>query len=343
MSQINYPASLHRRVSGCRLRKNKKMKDRISIIAAVLAVVAIAASVSAANPAGTNAGVQVQQQTQTANQGESGQSMNQDSVRVQAGTVAGPEGAEVQAGAGVQTQQQVQNSGQDSQIKTQDNAQIQSGASGQNGAGDRDRVQQQDQIQQRLQDGTGANGQNPAQDRNQTREGEQIQEQAADQETSGQAPEADREENAGQGKGDEISSQRRSRVAAAVQQMLQIADRNEGIGQQVRIIAQNQNQNQEKLEADLLKIQNRSGFAKFVIGPNYGEINNARKVLEQNREQIQQLNQIRSQITNEGEQQTLSEQIQVLEQANLEISNSLDIFQKGFSLFGWLFRMFAEK
>jgi len=133
-------------------------------------------------------------------------------------------------------------------------------------------------------------------------------------------------------------------VANAAQEMLQMADRNEenGIGQQVRTIAQTQTQNHEKLEVSLQKVQGRNGLVKFFIGPNYGEINSAKKTLEQNREQIKQLSQVKNQLANEGDQQTLTEQIQLLEQANLEIENSLDVSQKGFSLFGWMFRLFSK-
>ncbi|MFH1656789.1 MAG: hypothetical protein ABH956_03390 [Candidatus Nealsonbacteria bacterium] len=139
-----------------------------------------------------------------------------------------------------------------------------------------------------------------------------------------------------------ISKQRKSQVAIAVQEMLQLAERNSGIGQQVKIIAQNQIQNQEKLEESLQKVQSRGGFAKFFVGPNYGEIKNAKKILEQNREQINQLNQVKNQLNNQSDQQQLTEQIQTLEQANLEIENSLGTEQKGFSLFGWMFKLFFK-
>ena len=137
-------------------------------------------------------------------------------------------------------------------------------------------------------------------------------------------------------KGKSTSEQRRSQVASAVQAMLQIADRNSGIGQQVKVIAQNQNQNQTKLEKNVKKIQDRGGFAKFFIGANYGEIKDAQKTLEQNKEQIRQLNQVRTQLSNQGDQQQLTEQIKVLEQANQEIETLLANAQGGFSLFGWL-------
>ena len=136
--------------------------------------------------------------------------------------------------------------------------------------------------------------------------------------------------------------QRRSEVANAVQQMLQVADRNGGIGQQVKTIAQTQTQNQDKLETSLQKAENRNGFVKFLIGPNYGEINNAQKLLAQNQEQIAQLTQLKNQLTNQSDAQILDQQIQVLEQTNLQIENSLQNAQGGFSLLGWMFRLFSK-
>ncbi len=136
--------------------------------------------------------------------------------------------------------------------------------------------------------------------------------------------------------------QRRSQVANAVQEMLQVAERNGGIGEQIRTIAQNQKQNQEKIENSLTKVQNRNTLTRFIAGPNYGEINNAQKILEQNRQHIEQLNQIKDQIINQVDQEQILEQIQSLEQVNSEIESSLEEAQKGFSLFGWLFKAFSR-
>lgn len=210
-----------------------------------------------------------------------------------------------ETGNRVQQQTQTANQGEDSQIKTQTQQQLQDG----NGAGNQ--IQDQNQIKNQ---GETNQIQNNEQERTQS------------QNKSGSA----------------TAQQRRSQVANAVQEMLKVADRNGGIGQQVRTIAQTQTQNQEKLEAGLQKVQSRSGFAKFFIGPNYGEINNAKKILEQNHEQIKQLNQVKNQLANQGDRQNLTEQIQLLEQVNLEIENSLNTSQKGFSLFGWMFRLFSK-
>lgn len=210
------------------------------------------------------------------------------------------------SGSGTSNQVKTANQGEDTQIQVQTTQQSQTTATG---AG----TQTQQQMQQRLQDGSG--------------DGEQMQNRNQEQ------------VKAQDGTANAI--QRRSEVANAVQEMLQIADRNGGIGQQVRTIAQAQNQEQEKLEASLEKIQDRSGFAKFFIGPNYGEIKNAEKLMEQNLEKIQQLTELKNMVSL-TDQQALGEQIQVLEQANLQIQNHLNNAGDGFSLLGWIFRIFAD-
>ncbi|OHA95768.1 MAG: hypothetical protein A3C63_02060 [Candidatus Zambryskibacteria bacterium RIFCSPHIGHO2_02_FULL_39_82] len=140
----------------------------------------------------------------------------------------------------------------------------------------------------------------------------------------------------------QVAEQRKSDVASAVQKIIQITEKDSEVGQQVKTIAEIQAQSQEKLETSLQKVQSRSGFTKFFVGPNYSEINNAKKLLEQNREQIKQLDEIQNQIINKNDKQKLTEQVQLLEQTNQEIENSLNTSQKGFNLFGWIFRLFTK-
>lgn len=283
------------------------MKNKI-LMAGVLAMIfAIAGNVYAIGGPNINKGTgdQVQQQTQTINQGENSQIKTQNSEQTQSDDAVKQNSLEIES--------QVQ------RLELEGSLELES------------QVQQKNQTQEKLQDGSevGIQVQNQNQIKNQ---GETNQIQNKEQEGTQK-----------QDKGESATAvQRRSDVANAVQEMLQVADRNGGIGQQVRIIAQTQTQNQEKIEASLQKVQSRSGFAKFFVGPNYGEINKTQKILEQNREQIKQLNQTEDQLTNQGDQQILTEQVQYLEQANTEIENLLNVSRKGFSLFGWMFRLFSK-
>ena len=104
--------------------------------------------------------------------------------------------------------------------------------------------------------------------------GNQVQNQGETNQVQNQEQEATQAKS---GNGLQVAEQRRSKVANAVQEMLQVAEKNGGIGQKVKTIAQTQTQNQDKLETSLQKVQSPSGFSKFFAGPNYGEANNAKK------------------------------------------------------------------
>lgn len=137
-----------------------------------------------------------------------------------------------------------------------------------------------------------------------------------------------------------MGEQRRSQVANAVHQMLQLADRVGGIGEQVRIIAQSQQQNHEEVEAKVEKIKERTGFAKFFIGPKYNEIEKTKDLIKQDKEKINQLEVIKSNLTNEEDKIKIDEQIAIIKGAISEVEKIVGEEQSGFSLFGWLSKVF---
>ncbi|MCK5022053.1 MAG: hypothetical protein KAR54_02290 [Candidatus Pacebacteria bacterium] len=135
---------------------------------------------------------------------------------------------------------------------------------------------------------------------------------------------------------------RRSRVANSVQEIERIATRNAGIGNQIRVIAQNQNQNQEQMENSLEIAQQRKGFTKFLIGPNYGQLKDTEERLENHNQNLEELKGLRDQIQVSSDQILLDQQIQVMEDIKLELEGAIGEEQKGFSLFGWLNRLRAR-
>ncbi|NOQ68099.1 hypothetical protein GQ568_01505 [Patescibacteria group bacterium] len=136
--------------------------------------------------------------------------------------------------------------------------------------------------------------------------------------------------------------QRRSRVANAVQEMLAVAERNPGIGQQVRTIAQNQNQEQEEMEDALEVTKKRSGVVKFLIGPNYKELKKVENRLENHKNRLEELKGLRAQLENSADAEVLTQQIQIMEQIGAELENEVNEEKQGISLFGWLFRWMAK-
>lgn len=143
-------------------------------------------------------------------------------------------------------------------------------------------------------------------------------------------------------KGLENAIQRRSQVSSAVQEMLKVAERSGGIGEQVRAMAQNQEKNQEKLEASLERIQNRNKLVRFIFGPDNQNIKNARKLLQDNKNELTRLENIRSQFIDVVDQEKVQEQIEKIKEASNQIERDLDKSEKVFSLFGWVKNIFSK-
>lgn len=136
--------------------------------------------------------------------------------------------------------------------------------------------------------------------------------------------------------------QRRSRVANAVQEMLAVAERNSGIGQQIRTIAQNQNQEQEEIENALEVTKKRSVVVKFFIGPNYKELKKVEDRIENHKNRLEEFKGLRAQLGNSADAEVLTQQIQTMEQIGAELENEVNQEKQGISLFGWLFRWMAK-
>lgn len=136
--------------------------------------------------------------------------------------------------------------------------------------------------------------------------------------------------------------ERRSRVATAVHEMLEVADRNIEIGQQVRLIAQNQNQEQNEMEGSLQVAHERNNIVKFLIGPNYKELNKVEDRLKNNKNRLNELRELRNKLDNDVDVDILTSQIEVMEQVGAELENEVDEAKGGVSLFGWLFKWMSK-
>jgi len=141
---------------------------------------------------------------------------------------------------------------------------------------------------------------------------------------------------------DERATSRSSRVSNAVQEMERISVRNQGIGDQVRVIAQNQNRIQQEAEDALESAQKRNGFTRFFIGPNYGQLKTVEDRLENHTQNLAELKELKEQIQNTSDKSSLDEQIAIVEEVIQGLGDEVLENKKGFSLFGWLARILAR-
>jgi hypothetical protein len=140
--------------------------------------------------------------------------------------------------------------------------------------------------------------------------------------------------------GQQRSQERQSEVAKAVQVLLNAADRSGGIGPQIREIARAQNDSQAKAELNLPLVQRQNKIARLVLGPNYQSFKTVKKELGQTEARIRQLQQIQTQLANQGAQQQIKEAIQTLESQKTALQEALEEEESGFSLLWWLIRLF---
>jgi|SRR3989338_1650303 len=139
------------------------------------------------------------------------------------------------------------------------------------------------------------------------------------------------------------SEERKSRVAIAVQEMHRVASSTQAtIGEQIRVIAQEQNQEHEQIETALQNVSERGGFARFFIGPDYSEIKKAEQSVEKYNEKLQKMGEEVSQLTAQDLIDSLNTQIKAMEEVKTELQSEIEAQKGGFSLFGWLNRLLSK-
>ncbi|HBM45368.1 TPA: hypothetical protein DDZ75_00055 [Patescibacteria group bacterium] len=142
------------------------------------------------------------------------------------------------------------------------------------------------------------------------------------------------------GRGEE----RRSEVANAVKELLAVADRDGGIGEKVREIARNHNDDSNKIEDTLKDIKNRGQFRKFLFGPDYKKIYDAEEVLIRHDERMAELKALLPIVKTVGDKTLVEQKIAQMEEIKVELQKEVSDSEKvGFSLFGWLNKMLNKK
>lgn len=136
------------------------------------------------------------------------------------------------------------------------------------------------------------------------------------------------------------AAEHRNAVADVVQQLIGLAYQieNTGLGDQIKLVAQTQSQNQDRIGQAVDNADKRSALAKFFIGSNYKELAIAKTAVQENRTQLQELEKIMLQIDNDTEKLEIAKQIVVLQNTQLELKDQIDELASGFSLFGWINR-----
>ena len=111
---------------------------------------------------------------------------------------------------------------------------------------------------------------------------------------------------------------------------------------QIRTIAQEQVQAQTQIQAELNKLESKSGFMKKLFGTDYGAINNLKQQLEQNRLRIKLLTELQNQVTNQADETQLQEAVLALTEQNTSLEEQIEAEESIGSLLGWLVKLFYK-
>ncbi len=137
-----------------------------------------------------------------------------------------------------------------------------------------------------------------------------------------------------------IGEEHRSDVANFVKTLLKVADRNEGIGEKVRIMAREQASSSDEVAEAINTIEKRSNFKTFLIGTDYKNIGKIRSEIAQTRNKIDELNKDLAKLSTSTDKTSVENEIKYLESSQTKIEDFMKKNESRFSLFGWFVKLF---
>lgn len=176
----------------------------------------------------------------------------------------------------------------------------------------------------------------------QTQEKNKVQNKGEDTQIQTQEQNSVKTKDKKENKGQFNAESHRSAVATFVQSLLTVADKEGGIGQEVKAIAEQQNNTKDRASDLINAVENRNKVKTFLIGTSYKNLGELRSQMVQTRNQIEQLTRLAEKAENEGDKTELQSQIQLLEQEQTRIDNFITQNESKFSLFGWAVRLFRK-
>ncbi len=155
----------------------------------------------------------------------------------------------------------------------------------------------------------------------------------------------DNKNNSNENGNEDVAKQYKNTVAQFVHTLKTVSESDtedaKGIGEQVKEVAQAQNDSQAKVEESINKVENRSGLVKFLIGPKYGSIAEIQTAITENQSRIKVLTDLMNKANDPAVKLVLQDQINALNQQNAKLQIFATNSDSGFSLFGWLAKMFS--
>lgn len=138
------------------------------------------------------------------------------------------------------------------------------------------------------------------------------------------------------------AEEHRSTVATSVQKLLEVADREGGIGDEVRAIAQEQNDSASTSAEAITKVESRGRILTFIFGSDFKNLGTLRSESVTTKDNVEQLKGLLEKATSDASKTELSAQIKVLEDSQAKVDAFVNAHENTFSFFGWFAKMFAN-
>ncbi len=139
-----------------------------------------------------------------------------------------------------------------------------------------------------------------------------------------------------------LSGEHRSVVANFVHSLLSVADREGGIGAEVRAIAHTEDESATTTATAMAKVDDRGGIRTFFFGSDYKNLGVIRSEIATTTNTIARLEALLAKTTDATDRATITAQINALQDEQIKINAYVNAHEKTFSLFGWFTKIFVK-
>jgi hypothetical protein len=138
--------------------------------------------------------------------------------------------------------------------------------------------------------------------------------------------------------GAEVGAEHRTAIATFVLKLNSVADRDGGIGPEVRAVAKEQASTSEKIAINVEKVQKRSKFMIFLFGSDFKTMGELRSEMVVTENSISRLTKAKDRAVSASVRADLEAQIKVLETEEAKIDAFVDAHAETKGVIGWLYK-----
>lgn len=142
-------------------------------------------------------------------------------------------------------------------------------------------------------------------------------------------------------RGGMMSESHRSVMASFVKSLLADSERDGGIGEEVRAVAQSQQEAASTTVDAIAHMENRNAMMSFFLGTDWRSVGMLRSQIAKNEADLARLQAAIASSTDAGVKANLEAQVTVLSAEQNRIQAFIDAHANRFSLFGWLTKLFV--